>query len=646
MDHANGNDIYYTKGNDVKNSAKLRSLLIILVVIVAILTAVVLGLTIYLIVKVDDINNNQVTAQPQSTSTSLPTWPAPSNAPMGIYDEAATAADNGICSEIGRDILIHGGNAVDSSIAMLFCTGIMTAQSSGIGGGHFMTIYNRTTKSCVVIDAREVAPMAASQNMYENTTDGSQLGYLALGVPGQLAGLWTAYKHFGGGVPWSSLVEPSVKLCEEGYSVSSAMANALWNNIEYIMNSTSLQTYINNATGLPYRAGDLMTRPIFGQFLRKIAFADDPVQLFYNSSITKQLVQEITAGGGIITEDDFRNYRVKWGENERPVMVTQLKGNLRACGPPPPSSAAVASAILNIMDGYDITPDSLLTVDSNVEVYHRFIESMKFAYGDREQLGDMDFVPTALDLAMNLTTPQYGAYIRSKILDTAQNLSYYDGSFSYMNDHGTSHVSVIDSDGNAVSVTSTINLNFGAKVSSMSTGIIWNNDMDDFSQPNETNYFNYMPTPNNYIVPGKRPLSSMSPLVVYDINTGEVKQASGAAGGSRIISAVAYILMRTLYFNETIKDAQDSPRLHNQLQPFYTEYELGFPQVYLQGLEERGQDMEPYYTSGNSTAATAVVREINHGNSARPQFAANIAPLKQFTANSDYRKGGGFPSGY
>jgi gamma-glutamyltranspeptidase len=380
-----------------------------------------------------------------------------------------------------------------------------------------------------------------------------------------------------------------------------------------------------------------MKRPIFGTFLRKIAYTDDPVQLFYNSNITKEIVNEIQKGKGIITEEDFRDYQLKWGK-ARPAMSTQLKGTLTACGPPPPSSAAVTAAILNIMDGYDITPDSLLTVDSNVEVFHKFIEAMKFAYAAREQLGDMDFVPTALEVAENITTPWYGAYIRSKILGTAQNLSYYEDVYSSFEDHGTSHMSVVDSNGHAVSITSTINLNFGAKVSSSSTGIIWNNDMDDFSQPNKTNVWNYIPTPNNFIVPGKRPLSSMSPMVVYDNNTGEVVQASGVAGGSRIISAGAYILMRTLYFNETIKDAMDSPRIHNQLQPFYTEYEDGFPQVYLDGLRRLGQDMEPYYGESNGTAATGVVRIQSTD--------ANGDQQQTFYANSDYRKGGGFPSGY
>jgi len=311
-----------------------------------------------------------------------------------------------------------------------------------------------------------------------------------------------------------------------------------------------------------------------------------------------------------------------------------------ACGPPPPSSASVTLAILNILQGYDINKSKLQSFDFQALTYHRLLEAMKFAYASRMHLGDIDFVENALQIANDLTSPEYGARIRKLITDKATpDVDYYmregaaEGQHHYLREravgtHGTTHISVLDEEGNAVAVTTTVNAYFGATVLSKSTGIIFNDEMDDFSNPTAPNFFGFAPSPTNYIRPGKRPMSSMSPIVVYDPQTGEVKLVSGSEGGSHIITAVAQAMMRVLWFGQDPNEAISSPRLHNQLTPFYSEFEAEFPEAYIQNLRERGQNMSTY--TGFELATT----EISRGDDGR------------IYANSDYRKSGSYAAGF
>jgi gamma-glutamyltranspeptidase/glutathione hydrolase/leukotriene-C4 hydrolase len=288
-------------------------------------------------------------------------------------------------------------------------------------------------------------------------------------------------------------------------------------------------------------------------------------------------------------------------------------------------------AILNVMQGYNISKEKMQDPEYQVQTYHRLLEAMKFSYAERNRLGDMDFVKEALGIARHITSPNFGSYVRSMSTEKAHpDIAYYqqESKHAVPEDHGTSHVSVLDEDGNAVSITTTVNLYFGARVRSMSTGIIWNDEMDDFSNPNASNYFGFAPTPANYIEPRKRPLSSMSPMIVFDKDNGDVRIVAGSAGGSRIITATAQLVMRLLWFGQNVREAIESPRLHHQLIPFYSEYEPGFPRPILQKLIDRGQNFSTMGTF--STAATAIFRSSDG----------------RIYANSDYRKAGGYPSGF
>ncbi|CAD5209413.1 unnamed protein product [Bursaphelenchus xylophilus] len=557
----------------------------------------------------------------------LPKWPSASYSLLGEYSKAAVAADNELCSEIGRDALLKGGNAIDAAIAALFCIGVMDTQSAGLGGGHFMTIYNSTTKTCHVVDARERAPLASSRDMYKDRWEKAQKGWEAVAVPGELHGLWNEYLKFGGRLNWSTLVEPTINLMKEGYPTSHAMAIALKQNEKDVLEEKTMRNhFLNPQTGKVYKAGEqITTRFNLIETLETIAYAEDPVKEFYSGSLASSMVKEFREKGGIITLEDFNQYK-SIIRSEEDVIQVSLNDGLIGCGPPPPSSAAVTLAILGVTEGFK---HNTKTLNGYTELFHRYIEASKFAYAQRSGLGDMDFERDALDLAKNITGKDWFAWVRSKIDEVTHEDAYYGGDFHMAApDHGTTHISVIDKDGNAVSVTSTINLILGARVVSESTGILWNDQMDDFSLPGHPNYFNIPPSPANFIKPGKRPQSSMSPLVIFDSKTGKSQILSiGAAGGSTIISGVSGVAMHLLQTNLDVKQSIDFPRLHNQLRPNVTQYEERFPMEYIQSLEKKDHEFQAVK---GLTVVTAVHKKG-----------------KSVWANSDFRKGPeSEPAGY
>ncbi|VDP17182.1 unnamed protein product [Soboliphyme baturini] len=471
----------------------------------------------------------------------------------GTYSKAAVAADNGVCSDIGADILKRGGNAVDAAIASAFCIGVMDSHSSGIGGGHFTTIYLRKTQQCIAINARETAPAASTPDMFAKDLMSSQYGGKSIGVPGELYGLWLAYRKFGGKVAWRDLVMPTVELCRNGFVVSGALAKALDEVKRYIDSSNSLDVFFNQKTKKIYQAGEILKRPVLGRTLELIANAKDPVQLFYNS--------------GIITAEDFRNYKAK----VEATLQMPLGDGLVVCGPYPPSSAVLVMQILNTLQGYEMTPEDLHFNASMV--YHIMAEATKFAYSKRAILSDTSFSSTSALIARRIISSKFGRKLRGKITDRSHEPNYYGSFYSRSSSRGTTHISLLDSDGNAVSLT------LGSKVRSTKTGIIFNSNMDDFSTPNLTNYFGFLPSPANYIRPGKRPMSSASPLVVYNATDGEVRLVIGSAGGSTIISTVAQVAFMTLQLNQPLELAADRARIHTQVFPAGLQHDPDFSKV-------------------------------------------------------------------
>ncbi|XP_024887153.1 glutathione hydrolase 1 proenzyme-like [Temnothorax curvispinosus] len=531
-----------------------------------------------------------------------------SSSKLGRYAKGAVSTNGQECSKIGADILSRNGSAVDAAIAALLCEGVASLHSMGLGGGFLMTIWDAKSKTADYLDARETAPMAATEDMFDGNAKLAMYGGLAVAVPGELMGYWEAYKKYGK-LPWSELFEPTIKLCETGSRVNDYLAAYLANKEPMIKNESSLaEILINPDTGKPWIAGDRIKRPKLARTLKLIA--EKGPDVFYNGNITDKLVEEITKFKGIITRRDFQEYRAIW---KKPIALKM--GNLTIYSAPPPGSGAILIFIMNVFR-------RLLPVRNEYEMWQRIVETFKWAYARRTELGDPDFVEGIDTLLTNLTSNDYAEMIKERIKDdsTSQDPAVYGAVTATIEDAGTSHVSVLAPDGSAVSATSTINQVLGAMIRSESTGIIFNDEMDDFSSPNITNGFGLPPSPANFIRPGKRPLSSMNPTIVVD-HKNDVRLVIGAAGGSKITSGVAVGMVLNLWFGYDIKEAIDARRLHHQLLPMNIQNEKNFCQVTLDYLNKIGHNVATF--SGIGSAITAISKENG-----------------LITANSDYRRQG------
>ncbi|KAJ8044888.1 Glutathione hydrolase 1 proenzyme [Holothuria leucospilota] len=533
------------------------------------------------------------------------------------YKNAVVAADAEECSIIGRDILQIGGSAADAMVASLLCTGLFSGHSSGIGGGAFIVYYDRETKKRVFFNGREVAPLAASKNMYENDTSASRKGGLAIGVPGEVSAMWELHQAYGK-LEWSKLFERTIEYARKGFVVPSALAKAITSREKEIRNDTNLREIFVKENGELYSSGDNMTRPKLADTLQLIA--DEGKDVFYNGSLKENIVKDIEEYNGIITEEDLELYVVA----EKEPLEINLD-NWVIYSPPPPGSGAVLYLILNILKGYSLTPDSVSNTEKSALTYHRMIEAFKFAYAKRSALGDEDFIDIK-ELVDQMISQEYADKLRAKISDNVTyTYEHYEPAFLNGEDSGTAHISIVDADGNACAATSTINVYFGSRVRGSRTGIIFNNDMDDFSQPAAANHYGVPPSQSNFIEPRKRPMSSMTPTICVDGN-GKVMQVSGASGGPRITTAVATTIMYTKWLGIDLETAIERRRLHDQLFPTTVFYEPGYSQSIIALLEEKGHNM-------TIKSDFAVVQGINR------------LEDNWFEAHSDTRKGG-FPAGY
>ncbi|KAM9475171.1 glutathione hydrolase 1 proenzyme-like [Clarias gariepinus] len=535
------------------------------------------------------------------------------------FPKAAVASDVGKCSEIGRDILKQKGSAVDAAIAALLCVGLYNPQSMGIGGGHFFLIYDSSTGKVETINAKETAPGGATRDMFP-TEDLSQKGGLSIGVPGELRGYELAHRRHGR-LPWRDLFEPSIKLARKGIPISEVLSNALNKSSEqgHILPDSALCEVFCNSNKTILRENDTIRFPRLADTYEKIA--NEGADVFYNGSMAQTIVDDIRAAGGIITLEDLSGYTPELNEDTIKINVGEYTMHF----PNAPSSGPVLALILNILDGYNFSSSSLSSEETLT--YHRIIEAFRFAFAKRTMLGDPRFL-NITDFIHNMTSKYFANIIRSKISDeTTYPGWYYEPEYSNPESYGTSHLSILAADGSAVAVTSTINLPFGSKVMSPSTGIIFNNVMDDFSSPNFPNAYDIPSSPNNFIQAGKRPLSAMCPTIIFD-KPNKVKMVVGAEGGPKIITTTALVILNSLFFDKNVKKSVNKTRVHNQLNPNTTEVEDGFNQSVIEGLKKKNHNTTIYNDTKPFSVVQAVMRWKNW-----------------ICAESDQRKGGK-PAGY
>lgn len=548
------------------------------------------------------------------------------------YRYAAVTTDTNICSQIGTDILGRQiGSSVDAAIASFLCVCVVNAHSCGIGGGHFATIYEKPandfpSKVMTTVTARERAPAAAYEDMFVNNTGASSAGGLAVAVPGEISGFYQAWLVYGR-MPWRDLFNETIRICEEGFTVEADLAGAIKQYENSIRDDPNLAELFVKQDGSLVQEGDLLINAKLGQTMRRIA--DEPMS-FYTGSLAEDIVADLQEYGSIITLDDLANYRSIY----KPALQVPLSnGDYVLHNPTAPASGVVMSFIMNILNGYNFTSADISDSDRKTLTYHRIAEAFKFAYAKRSQLGDEDYV-NVTELIQNLTSVEYAASIREQIDDVwTHDINYYGPTFDYEPDSGTAHMNVLAPDGSAVALTGTINLFFGAKVRGRRTGIIFNDEMDDFSTPGTENHFGVPASPSNYIAPGKIPMSSMSPTLVED-KEGRIVFLSGASGGTRITTETAFVTINSLWFGQDLLTASDTARIHHQLLPNELDYENWLDVEVMNGLAAKNHSLD-------SNSAIAVVGSVRNN----CPISHKSSKAECIEAVSDGRKGG-VPDGF
>ncbi|KAE9977356.1 hypothetical protein EG328_002088 [Venturia inaequalis] len=521
--------------------------------------------------------------------------------PLHSFSEprlGAVASESATCSKIGTSILLKGGNAADALVATNICVGVLGMYHSGIGGGGFATI-RAPNGSYFDLDFRETAPASAFEDMYKNDELASFWGGLSCGVPGELRGLEWIHGSFGV-LSWREVLTPGIELARKGWAIERDLSDA--------MDSLSEGGFLHEEeewsrdfapNGTRLGLGDWITRKRYADTLEKIA--NEGVDVFYTGKMAEDLVKAVNAKNGSMTVEDLRDYKIQL---RKPASLDYRGYKLTSNSAP--ASGVLSLAVMNTMEGYeDFGWNEKLNLST-----HRLDEATRWAYGMRMKLGDPSFVDEDLSkYQQNMLAPSTGREVRANISDTKAYLQdhYNPDGWATLDNHGTSQISVADASGLAISLTTTINLFFGSKVMVPETGIIMNDEMNDFSIPGRKNAFGYEPHPANFIRPGKRPLSSISPTIVEHAN-GSLYFVIGSAGGSRIPSAVIQQLWFVLDRNMSLSESLEQPRFHDQLQP--DSMALEWPQDENEGggwLAETGR-----LRFGYDNATAAYLKDLGH----------------------------------
>lgn len=500
-----------------------------------------------------------------------------------VAHNGMVVAQEARAARIGVEILDRGGNAVDAAVAVGFAMAVTYPRAGNIGGGGFMVIHLDKDKRDTAIDYRETAPAAATPAMFldakgEPDIEKSRDSALAVGVPGTVAGLALAHQKYGSGkLSLAELIAPAIELAAKGFPVKDDTADSLPRARERIARWRVPSPLLKDG-GLPLQEGDRLIQFDLAETLR--AIAQQGPRGFYEGPTAARIAAAVTKAGGIMTRDDLQHYQAV----ERPVVRGTYRGYDIVSMPPPSSGGVHLIEMLNILEGY-------AKLERGEKASHLMIEAMKRAYADRATfMGDPDAVAMPIK---GLTSKSYAASLRASIGERATpSADIKPGNPADHEGRNTTHFSVIDRDGNAVSNTYTLNFSYGLGLFADGTGVLLNNELDDFTaKPGASNAFGLVGFTANLPGPNKRPLSSMTPAIV--LKDGKPFLITGSPGGSRIITAVLQQVVNVIDFKMPVDEAVSAPRLHHQWQPDQVSAEPGFNPALLAALQARGHTVVP-----------------------------------------------------
>jgi len=517
-------------------------------------------------------------------------------------EQCVVAAVQPLAVDVGVDAFLQGGNAVDAAVATALTLGVVDNHNSGLGGGCFVLIC-QPDGTLVAIDGREKAPAAASRDMFVRNGKAqpelSTTGPLAVGVPGALAAYALALEKCGER-QLADLLLPAARIAERGFPIDAVYARKLSGKAAVLRQFPGSRNALLKPDGTAYREGEILRQPDLARSYHLMA-RHGP-DWFYRGEFAQQVARWMKANGGILTAEDFANYQ----SVEREPLVTTYR-DFQIVGFPPPSSGGVhVGQILSMLEQFPMAQEY---ANDPATAQHLMIEAMKLAFADRAYwLGDADFAKVPRGLVDKSYCQSLAARIRRDALaEVAQHGTPPRATSDLFGKH-TTHIAAADSAGYWVSITATVNTAFGSKVIVPGSGIVLNNEMDDFSsQPGVPNAFDLIGAENNAVAPGKRPLSSMSPTIVLDDRDRPVLTL-GAAGGPKIITQVVQAIVRRLDYGQSLSAAVAAPRLHHQWRPNTVLAEESLPVAVRTGLEKLGHEIKTIESSG---VTQAVAREPN-----------------------------------
>jgi gamma-glutamyltranspeptidase/glutathione hydrolase len=489
--------------------------------------------------------------------------------------DAVVAAESPLAADAGAAILAEGGSAVDAAIATSLAVCVVNPSSCGIGGGGFLVLWDAARQRATVLDYREVAPAATRESLYES--DGvydpakSRRGPLAIGVPGEIAGLAAAHVRFGR-LAWPRLVAPAARLAREGFPIGPHLAKQIAREADAIARDPELAAVLLDETGRPRAAGTTLRAPALAATLDAVA-AGGPAA-FYGGRVARAIADEVQARGGVMTMRDLERYRPIWRE---PLAVAYRDATVYTMPPPSGGGPALVLA-LRTLSRYDV---AALGPDTPTR-WQLFAEILQHAFAERARsAGDPAFGAAAKPPSSAIPAARLSA-------SRTHPPEYYGKAGAGPADSGTSHVSVISADASAVACTTTINTSFGALVGVPGTGILLNNEIDDFSF-DAPNVYGIPPGAANRVAPGKRPASSMTPTVA--VRDGRAVAAVGASGGPLIVSATLEVLSNVLDFGMSPEAAVAAPRVHHQWRPHVLLVEPGVRPIDRAALARLGHEL-------------------------------------------------------